>query len=54
MDDGRVRLSFLFDLPSSRAASQTGVALRLPPHSKATGAATERSPSHNPLGKCPQ
>src|SRR5213592_2208100 len=30
-------------------ASQSGVALRLPPHSKIAGAATECSPTHGPL-----
>src|SRR5437867_1016892 len=34
-----------------RRASQSGVALRLPPHSKAAGAANECSQSHGPLSK---
>jgi hypothetical protein len=40
----------VFHLPSSRAAIQSGVALRLPPHSKTAGTAIESSPSHRPFG----
>src|SRR5437016_3062066 len=34
-----------------RRASQSGVALRLPPHSKSAGAPTECSPFHGPLSR---
>jgi hypothetical protein len=51
MEDEGACLSPIFDVQSSRGSIQSGVALRLPPHSKTAGAATECCRSHGPVSE---